>query len=83
MLILKPKRKRLEKRVSRVLLWVGDQDFLPRALKYEAKDGDTVLLSFRNLETNVALADGVFHLDVPDDVEVSDEITMFSAGGAR
>ena len=82
LLVLKPHRRRIQKRLSRVLLWVGDQDFLPRAMEYQEADGDTTHLKFSNVQINAHLADGTFHLDVPDDVEIRDQISLFSDSGA-
>jgi outer membrane lipoprotein-sorting protein len=78
-LILKPRRKMVEKRVARVRLWVGDQDFLPRAMRLEEADGDFTMWRFSNVLINTELATGVFDLDVPDDVEVHKGISLFSS----
>jgi outer membrane lipoprotein carrier protein len=79
MLVLSPKRKALRKRLSRVLLWVGDQDFLPHAMKLEEANGDFTYWTFQNLQINGELAANTFRLDVPDDVEVRDEFEIFSS----
>ena len=78
-LLLKPRRKMVEKRVARVHLWVGDQDFLPRGLKVEEADGDFTLWRFSNLRINEELAASVFELEIPDDVEVRKKISLFSS----
>ena len=80
--MLKPRRRRVEKRLARVLLWVGDQDFLPRAIQYEETDGDITYLEFTHVTINGTLADGTFHIDVPDDVEIRDHISLFSDSDA-
>ncbi len=85
-LILTPRRRMVEKRISRVLIWVGDQDFLPRAMKMEEADGDFTLWRFDNVRINDALGEQVFKLDVPEDVQVQKGISLFSSsdeGGAR
>jgi outer membrane lipoprotein carrier protein len=79
LLILSPKRKALRKRLSRVLLWVGDRDFLPHAMKLEEADGDLTYWTFENLRINTELAANTFRLDLPDDVEVRDEFKLFSS----
>lgn len=82
LLVLKPHRRRIEKRLSRVLLWVGDQDFLPRAMEYEEADGDVTHLAFTHVKINDTLADGTFRIDVPDDVKIRNQINLFSDSGA-
>jgi outer membrane lipoprotein-sorting protein len=78
-LILTPRRRMVEKRISRVLIWVGDQDFLPRAMKLEEADGDFTYWHFSEVRINGELAADVFELDLPDDVEVHQGISLFSS----
>ncbi|MFQ5719674.1 MAG: outer membrane lipoprotein carrier protein LolA [Acidobacteriota bacterium] len=78
LLVLVPHKRRVEKRLSRVLLWVGDHDFLPRAMEYQEADGDTTHLTFEHVRINDKLADGTFHLDVPEGVEIRKQISLFS-----
>ena len=82
LLVLKPHRRRIEKRLSRVLLWVGDQDFLPRVMEYEEADGDVTHLEFTHVTINGTLADGTFQIEVPDDVKIRNQINLFSDSGA-
>jgi outer membrane lipoprotein-sorting protein len=83
-LILTPRRRAVEKRVARVRIWVGDQDFLPRAMKMEEADGDFTYWVFSDVLINNGLAEGVFDLEVPDDVTIHHGISLFEAseGGA-
>jgi outer membrane lipoprotein-sorting protein len=78
-LILTPRRKMVEKRVARVRLWVGDQDFLPRAMRLEEGDGDFTMWRFTNVLINTELGAGVFEIEVPDDVKVQKGISLFSS----
>lgn len=78
-LILTPHRRAVEKRVARVRLWVGDQDFLPRAIKIEEADGDFTYWVFSNVRVNSELAAGVFELDVPADVAIHEEVSLFGS----
>jgi outer membrane lipoprotein-sorting protein len=79
LLVLKPRRRALEKRFTRFLLWVGDQNFLPNAMKLEEANGDFTHFIFRNVELNSDLAANTFHLDIPAGVQVRDELKLFSA----
>ena len=78
LLVLVPHRRRVKKRLSRVLIWVGDHDFLPRSMEYEEADGDVTHLEFSHVTINAPLADGTFRIDVPDDVEIRNDISLFS-----
>ncbi len=78
-LILTPRRRLVEKRIARVRLWVGDQDFLPRAMKLEEADGDFTYWVFSNVHINNEMAAGVFELDVPDDVTIHEGISLFES----
>ena len=78
LLVLTPRKKKLEKRISQVLLWVGNEDFLVRAMEYRETDGDTTHIEFTNLGVNLKLADGTFNLDIPEDVEIHDRLSIFS-----
>ena len=85
LLVLSPRRRALRKRLSRVLLWVGDQDFLPHAMRLEEPNGDFTYWAFQNLRINAELAASTFRLDLADDVEVRDEFKLFpsSRDGSR
>jgi len=78
-LVLTPRRRMVEKRISRVLIWVGDQDFLPRAMRLEEADGDFTYWHFSKVRINGELAADVFELDLPEDVEVHQGISLFSS----
>jgi len=82
-LILTPRRRLIEKRVTRVRLWVGDQNFLPRAMKLEEADGDFTYWVFSNVRINDELAEGVFDLDVPDDVTIHQGISLFESSDSN
>ena len=69
----------ISKRVSRVQMWVGDKDFLPRAMRQETPGGDVTRLTFKNVLLNQTVAASVFRLEVPGDVRVKDEISLFTS----
>ena len=75
--VLKPRHRLVSKRISRVLLWVDDRDFLPKAMRHEQADGDFTYLEFSDLQINQTLDAGTFTLELPDDVQVKDEISIF------
>jgi outer membrane lipoprotein-sorting protein len=80
LLILVPKKKKLTERVAEMKIWVDTTTFLPRQLQYVEADGDSTLLAFQDIRTNVAVATSRFHLDLPKDVVVSESFNGFSLG---
>ena len=61
-------------------IWVDTTTFLPRQLQYVESDGDSTLLAFQDIRTNVAVDASRFHLDLPKDVVVSESFNGFSLG---
>ena len=61
-------------------IWVDAATYLPRQLQYVESDGDSTLLSFQDVRTNVAVAAGRFKLELPKDVVVSESFNGFSLG---
>lgn len=67
---LKPKYRRIEKRLAGMSLWIDATSFLPVRLRYEEPGGDVTDYRFEDLAINQPIPDGRFVLDLPDDVEL-------------
>jgi len=80
LLILVPRKKKLAERVAEMKIWVDSTTFLPRQLQYVESDGDSTLLAFQDIRTNVEVAPGRFRIDLPKDVVVSESFNGFSLG---
>lgn len=80
LLVLVPRKKKLRDRVAEMKIWVDDATHLPRQLQYVEADGDSTLLTFHDLRSNVDVAAGRFRLELPKDVVVSDSFNGFSLG---
>jgi outer membrane lipoprotein-sorting protein len=80
LLILVPRKKKLAERVAEMKIWVDATTFLPRQLQYVESDGDSTLLTFQDIRTNVAVAASRFRLELPKDVVVSESFNGFSLG---
>ena len=61
-------------------IWVDTSTFLPRQLQYVESDGDSTLLTFHDVRTNVEVAAARFRLELPKDVVVSESFNGFSLG---
>jgi outer membrane lipoprotein carrier protein len=80
LLLLTPRKKKLQDRVAEMKIWVDGETFLPSRLQYVEADGDTTLLSFTGMQGNVEVSDNRFRLELPRDVVVSQTFNGFSLG---
>ncbi|MBI1949977.1 MAG: outer membrane lipoprotein carrier protein LolA [Acidobacteria bacterium] len=80
LLVLVPRKKKLRERVAEMKIWVDAATHLPRQLQYVEADGDSTLLTFRDVRSNVEVAAARFRLALPKDVVVSDSFNGFSLG---
>ncbi len=80
LLVLVPRKKKLAERVAEMKIWVDAQTYLPRQLQYVESDGDSTLLTFEDVRTNVAVAASRFRIELPKDVVVSESFNGFSLG---
>ena len=80
LLILAPRKKKLAEHVAEMKIWVDTTTFLPRQLQYVESDGDSTLLAFQDIRTNIDVAASRFHIDLPKDVVVSESFNGFSLG---
>ena len=80
LLVLVPRKKKLRVRVAEMKIWVDGATHLPRQLQYVEADGDSTLLTFRDVRSNVEVAAARFRLALPKDVVVSDSFNGFSLG---
>jgi len=80
LLILIPRKKKLSERVAEMKIWVDTTTYLPRQLQYVESDGDSTLLAFQDIRTNVPVAATRFRLELPKDVVVSESFNGFSLG---
>lgn len=80
LLILTPRKKRMRERMAEMKIWVDTETSLPRQLRYTEVDGDSTLLTFHDVRTNVEIAASRFHIEFPKDVVVSETFNGFSLG---
>ncbi len=80
LLVLVPRKKKLRERVAEMKIWVDGATHLPRQLQYVEADGDSTLLTFSDVRSNVEITAARFRLTLPKDVVVSDSFNGFSLG---
>ena len=57
-----PKRRQISETLSRLDLWVDSSTALMRAMRMTFANGDTKLMEFEDVETNVTLDEAVFRV---------------------
>lgn len=83
LVVMKPRMKRLEKRLVEVRIWLDDQLNQVRQLEYREADGDRTLFMFDDIQVNTVIADARYEIKLPQDVRVSDSFSGFFAEKGR
>ena len=78
LLSLIPKRRRVRKRVEEVLFWLDAETYMPKRVEYRATDGTGRTVEFKNIQINPDLAAGLYHVELPDDVTITDGFSGLS-----
>lgn len=78
LLSLSPKRRRVKKRVDEVLFWLDAKTYLPTRMEYRAKDGTGRTIEFQNIQLNPDLAAGLYDVELPDDVTITNGFSGLS-----
>ena len=69
-LVLRPTVSQLKKRIAELTVEIDRVRFLPVAVSYSEADGDTTAYVFSDISRNAPIADEMFTLAIPADVEV-------------
>jgi outer membrane lipoprotein carrier protein len=77
LLVLTPKKRRVKKSVDEVKLWVDTTTLLPQRIDYMGKDGNERQIRFVNTRLNPELAAGLYKVDIPSDVPVTEGFSGF------
>ena len=80
LILLTPRSRTVRDHVAEMKIWVDETTGLPRQLQYFEPDGDTTLLSFEDMRTNVDVAANLFKIALPSDVVVSQTFNGFALG---
>lgn len=70
LIILDPTSYQVKKRLSSVTVEIDRERYLPVAISYVERDGDSTSFAFADIQVDTPVADGLFSLALPDDVEV-------------
>lgn len=79
---LDPRFDRVAKRIEEMAIRLHPTEYYPLYLKYVEPDGDVTELEFDAIEVNDGVDETVFHLELPDDVEVR-EVELGARGETK
>jgi len=82
LLVLKPKGRRIQKRLAEIRIWLDRGVNQPRAIEYVEADGDRTHLDFDQIVINPEIAVSKYEIKLPDDVTVTNTLTGFFGGGS-
>lgn len=75
---LRPKKRKLKKRIDHLTLWIDRDQYQLTKLQYVEVDGDKTTITFDKLQVNAKVPSSAFEIDLPADVEIRNELTEFS-----
>lgn len=81
--VMRPRSKRLEKRLLEVRVWIDEKLNQVTQLEYREADGDTTTYAFTDIQINPDIAPARYEIKLPDDVHVSDGFAGFFAEKGR
>ncbi len=83
LIVMKPKQKRLEKRLLEVRIWLDDEINQVRRLEYREADGDRTLFTFEDIRVNPPISAARYEINLPADVKISDTFSGFFSEKGR
>jgi len=83
LIVMKPRMKRLEKRLLEVRIWLDDRVNQVKQLEYREADGDRTVFTFEDIQLNAQIAESRYEIKLPQDVRVSDSFSGFFAEKGR
>jgi outer membrane lipoprotein carrier protein len=83
LMVLLPKKRRIQKRIETLKIWVSDDSFLPVQMEYVEPDGDSTVLSFEQILINQEILASRFQIHLPSDVIVTDSFTGIGGIGQQ
>lgn len=83
LLSLEPKRRRVKKRVEEVLFWLDASSYLPTRVEYVGSDGTGRIIEFKQIQMNPDLAAGIYNVELPDGVKMTDGFSGLSGMSAE
>jgi outer membrane lipoprotein carrier protein len=75
--VMRPRSKRLEKRLMEVRVWIDAALNQVSRLEYREADGDSTLYVFSDIQVNPAIAPARYEIELPEDVQVSQGFAGF------
>lgn len=83
LIVMKPKQRRLEKRLLEVRIWLDEKIHQVRQLEYREADGDRTVFTFDQINVNADISPARYEIKLPSDVRVTDTFSGFFAEKGR
>jgi len=78
LLLLEPTKRRVQKRLDSIRIWIDRDMMMPRQIEYVEADGDSTRFTFRNLEVNSTISPAKYDVKIPPGVQVSNSFSGFT-----
>ena len=78
LLLLEPTKRRVQKRLDSIRIWIDRDMMIPRQIEYAEADGDSTRFTFRNLEVNSTISPAKYDVKIPPGVQVSNSFSGFT-----
>lgn len=82
LLVLRPRGKRIQKRLAEIRIWLDREINQPRAIEYLEADGDRTHLDFDQIAINPEISLSKYEIKLPEGVTVTNTLSGFFGGGS-
>lgn len=83
LMVLLPKKRRIQKRIETLKIWINEDTFLPVQMEYQEPDGDSTVLTFNGIRVNQEILASRFQINLPNDVTVTDSFSGIGGIGQQ
>lgn len=77
-LLLDPTKRRVQKRLDSIRIWIDRDMMVPRQIEYVEADGDSTRFTFRNIEINSDISPARYEVKIPPGVRISNSFSGFT-----
>ncbi len=83
LVVLKPKGRRVQKRLSEIRIWLDRDLNQPRQIEYLEADGDRTHYSFDRIAINPEISLSKYDIKLPEGVTVTNSLAFLGGGSGR
>lgn len=78
LLLLDPTKRRVQKRLDSIRIWIDRDLMVPRQIEYVEADADSTCFTFRNIEINSQISPAKYEVKIPPGVQISNSFSGFT-----